>query len=181
MIQQLQKGDQKVMGEIYRLYRSDFIDWMKARYNCSNETARDIYQNTMLTISLKAQNGTLNIVDSSLKTYIYGVAKNKYKEYQRTNGRYLSMEEGSFDHLQTEEPASSNEAEVALVHKCLIELGDPCKTVLELYYFHGMTMEEISSHLTYKNSQTAKNMKYKCFRRLKEIFQREKSRITLKQ
>ncbi len=132
----------------------------------------------MLTISLKAQKGTLDVKESSLKTYIYGVAKNKYKEFKRANSQYLHVEDGTLDHIPEADLDTSNETEVALVRKCLTELGEPCKSVLELYYFHGMSMEEIRKHLVYKNSQTTKNMKYKCLLRLREKFQRELGKIT---
>lgn len=173
MIQQLKEGDQQVLAEVYRLYRSDFIAWMTAKFGCSSEVARDIYQNTMLTLSIKAKSGTLPDLESSLKTYIYGIAKNKYKEYQRSNAHYVQVEDEVWKKLKEENKEDSNEERNKLVLQCLKKLGDPCKSVLELYYFHGMTMEEIKDHLSYKNSATAKNMKYKCFQRLKEIFLKE--------
>ena len=178
MIRQLKKGDQKVLGQVYRQYRSDFIAWMHAKYGCSQEVARDIYQNTMLTLSVKAQNGTLPDLESSLKTYIYGIAKNKYKEYQRSNGRFVQVEDDVWKELKEENSDGSNTEQNQLVARCLKKLGAPCKSVLELYYFHGMTMEEIKDHLNYKNSRTAKNMKYKCLQRLKEIFHKELKRDT---
>ena len=173
MIQQLQKGDQKVLGQIYRQYRSDFIAWMKSKYGCNREAARDIYQDTILTLSLKVQNGTVTLLDSRLKTYIYGIAKNKYKEYKRSNGRYVHVEDSTWTGIKEPELDSPKQEDAQLVHKCLKQLGEPCKSVLELYYFHGLRMEEIKEILVYKNSNTVKNMKYKCLVRLREIYQKE--------
>ncbi len=178
MIQQLKRGDQKVLGEVYRRYRSDFIAWMHTKYGCNREVARDIYQHTMLTLSVKAQNGTLPDLESSLKTYIYGIAKNKYKEYQRAHGRFIQVEDNTWRDMKEEEKESGNIENKQLVIRCLKKLGEPCKSVLELYYFHGLTMEEIKDHLAYKNSRTAKNMKYKCLQRLKEMFHKELNQDT---
>ena len=44
MIHLLQQGDQKVLGQIYRKYRSEFVTWMTSKYGCSKEEARDIYR-----------------------------------------------------------------------------------------------------------------------------------------
>ena len=60
-----------------------------------------------------------------------------------------------------------------LVSKGLEKLGEPCKTLLELYYFHDMSMDQIAENLDYKNRATAKNLKYKCLNRLRNIFKKE--------
>jgi RNA polymerase sigma-70 factor (ECF subfamily) len=174
MIQRLKNGDQTVLSQLYRQHRTDFIVWMTSRYKCNEETARDIYQDTMLTITIKAQNGELDHIESSLKTYIYGVAKNKYREYIRLDSRYLQLEDKILEEFKNSEPLQSRQKEIDLVKRSLVKLGEPCKSILELYYFHGMSMEEIMEHLTYKNANTVKNMKYKCFMRLKEIFHRDR-------
>ncbi len=170
MIQELKKGDQAVLGQIYRQYRPDFLAWMDSKYSCGREVARDIYQNTMLTISIQLQNGQLNQLTSNLKTYIYGVAKNKYREYVRSNGRYIQVDDKSWKDLREESNSPDLQDDITLVQQCLLQLGEPCKSLLELYYFHGMSMEEILKHMDYKNSNTVKNMKYKCLIRLKELF-----------
>jgi RNA polymerase sigma-70 factor (ECF subfamily) len=170
MITQLKHGNQKVLGQLYRQYRTDFLAWMTSHYKCSREVARDVYQDTIFTIMTKAQKGELDNLESSLKTYLFGVGKNKYREYIRKNNKYLQVEDKAWDSLVEPVNEESMEDEVARVKRCLISLGDPCKTVLELYYFHSMSMEEIAEKLPYKNRNTVKNMKYKCLIRLKEIF-----------
>ncbi len=60
----------------------------------------------------------------------------------------------------------------------LDKLGEPGRTILELYYYHGKSMEEIAKMLHYKNSATAKNLKYKCLLRLKKICQKEQKKVT---
>ena len=170
MLQQLQSGDQKVLGKLYRQYRSEFLAWMTAKYACSRDEARDIYQNTMLTLSQKAQNGGLETLNSSLKTYIYGIGKNKYKEYRRQYDRHSPLEKQAEDLIPAAEPDVVDEEMVRLARQCLEQLGEPCKSLLELYYFHGLSMDEIKKHLIYRNAHTARNMKYKCMQRLKQIF-----------
>ncbi|NND32234.1 MAG: RNA polymerase sigma factor [Saprospiraceae bacterium] len=170
MIRQLKYGNPQVLGEMYRQYRTDFIVWMTANYQCSSDVARDIYQDTMITIIGKAQKGELDHLSCSLKTYLYGVAKNKYKEYLRKNGRHMQVEDIAWESLAKESGDDRTGPHLELVKRSLETLGDPCRSVLELYYYHGMSMEEIAKQLPYKNSNTVKNMKYKCLNKLKEIF-----------
>ena len=170
MLQQLKKGNQKALGKLYRMHRSEFLAWMTSSYACSQEEARDIYQNTMLTLSLKAQNGGLETLKSSIKTYIYGIAKNKYKEYRRQYNRHSPLEKEAEERIPEHEADITDPEMIQLVKQCLEELGEPCKSILELYYFHGMSMDEIKEHLVYRNAHTVRNMKYKCMQRLKQIF-----------
>lgn len=173
MLQQLQQGDQKVLGQLYRQYRADFLAWMTSQYACSRDDARDIYQNTMLTFSEKVKEEDFNIFNATLKTYIFGIGKNKYREHRRLHNRYLPLETDAEKQIPEPQPDPTNKEDIQLVHHCLQKLGEPCKSILELYYFHGMSMEEIKEHLVYRNPHTARNMKYKCMQRLKEIFKNE--------
>ena len=63
------------------------------------------------------------------------------------------------------------EATLVLVEQSLEQLGEPCKSLLELYYYDKMTMEDIAETLNYKNAATAKNLKYKCLNRLRKIYE----------
>jgi len=65
------------------------------------------------------------------------------------------------------------EADLQMVERCLQLLGDPCKTLLELYYYKRLSMAQITSSMDYKNVDTTKNLKYKCIKRLRRLFEEE--------
>lgn len=70
----------------------------------------------------------------------------------------------------------TNEEEIQKLkgmEKSLGILGDPCRKILELYYYHKKNMKEIADVAGLKNPETAKNMKYKCLKRLRTICQNE--------
>ena len=75
---------------------------------------------------------------------------------------------------EVSEEVQEKEMDLNLAEQCLEKLGDPCKSMLELYYYNKMSMEEITITLNYKNANTAKNLKYKCMNRLKRLFEEEK-------
>jgi DNA-directed RNA polymerase specialized sigma24 family protein len=77
-----------------------------------------------------------------------------------------------FEEIAGNDPESREEL-IELSKACLLKLGDPCKQVLESYYYHRKSMQEIALWLGYKNEQTARNQKYKCLLRLREIFRQE--------
>jgi predicted DNA-binding protein YlxM (UPF0122 family) len=43
-------------------------------------------------------------------------------------------------------------------------------TILEDYYLHKKSMQEIAEKFGYTNAENAKNQKYKCLMRLKKLF-----------
>jgi DNA-directed RNA polymerase specialized sigma24 family protein len=54
--------------------------------------------------------------------------------------------------------------------KALDGLGEPCRSIIEDFYFNGQTMETIRDKFGYTNADNAKNQKYKCLQRLKKLF-----------
>nr|WP_287424222.1 hypothetical protein [Candidatus Brachybacter algidus] len=56
------------------------------------------------------------------------------------------------------------------MEKALINLGEPCKSLLEAYYLQKQNMQVIAANFGYTNADNAKNQKYKCLMRLKKIF-----------
>jgi RNA polymerase sigma factor (sigma-70 family) len=52
----------------------------------------------------------------------------------------------------------------------LDELGEPCRSIIEGFYFNSQTMDEIRDKFGYTNTDNAKNQKYKCLQRLKKLF-----------
>jgi len=176
ILQRIQQGDQQELGKVYTTYRSEFLKWMTAEFPCSVHEATDIYQESVLTLFENVTSGKLKKLTSNLKSYLFGIGKNKYHEYRKSNYRYIfgikqapALQVEEISHIEAEQ----KEARLQLVEACLEKLGDPCRSLLELYYFHDMSMEEIAESLEYKNSNTTKNLKYKCLGKLRRIFNEE--------
>ena len=77
---------------------------------------------------------------------------------------------------EVSEEVQQKERDLKRVETCLEKLGDPCRSMSELYYHNKMSMEEISITLNYKNANTAKNLKYKSMSRLKQLSEEEQSK-----
>jgi predicted DNA-binding protein YlxM (UPF0122 family) len=56
------------------------------------------------------------------------------------------------------------------MESALQNMGQPCQTILEDYYLHKRSMQEIAEKFGYTNAENAKNQKYKCLMRLKKLF-----------
>jgi len=57
-----------------------------------------------------------------------------------------------------------------MMHSAINNLGEPCKSLLESFYFKNKSMLDIAQDFGYTNAENAKTQKYKCLMRLKKIF-----------
>lgn len=167
------KDGEKELKEVYSLYRNEFILWAVRNYTCTTEEAQDIFQQVVVIFYENIKSGKLTEITNKVKTYLFSIGKNKIKELLRRKKKNLSAENSDYfidtDIFYGEEDDHSLR-ELDMVANSLNDLGDPCKTILVHCYYHNYSMTEISDLLDYKNSDTVKNMKYKCIQRLKKLF-----------
>jgi len=174
VLRRIKTGDKLALEEVYIMYRPEFIGWMTSVNKISVSDAKDLYQQSILILYENIVNGKLTEMNSNFKTYLYAVGKNKFSELKRQwKKNSAEIDENLPDHHVAHDDEDKESALINLSEKALVVLGNPCKELLELYYYHKRSMNEIAEMLGYKNEGSAKNQKYKCLLRLKEIFQVE--------
>ena len=52
----------------------------------------------------------------------------------------------------------------------LNEISDSCRQVLQLFYYRGLTIEEIVELTHYKDGNTVRSHKSRCLKHLKSLF-----------
>ncbi len=178
IIKAIRKGDQQVLSQVYQTYRQEFFFWLSKYFSCDADEAKDVYQSVILVFYENIVSGRLNELTSSVKTYLFAIGKYKMMEQMKQSHKFsgdeqiprLSTEESNLEEL------TQREEDLQLIEQCLQLLGDPCKTLLELYYYQRLSMADITQYMNYKNPDTTKNLKYKCIKRLKKLFESEMSK-----
>lgn len=176
IFEKLKIGDEAVLAEVYGNHREEFVLWMVKKYSCDTEVALEVYQNAILSLCENLRNGTLNIITSSIKTYLFALGKNKYFEFKRHKERFDLNDYfiyAKFVENVTDEAVSAFEENFKKIKISIILLGEPCKQILEMFYYAQKSCDEISTTLNYKNEDTVKNQKYKCLMKLKKIFEQQ--------
>jgi RNA polymerase sigma factor (sigma-70 family) len=173
----VRSGDPSGLSFVYEKYRKEYINWIRKFSRCDPDDACEYYQGTILIFYENVINGRLTELQSSLKTYLFGIGKNLVMQEHRKSlrGERVRAEYLLQSHLanSTQEQAAE-EMDLAIIHRCFERIGDPCRKLLELFYFNQKNMEEIASELGYKNSETTKNQKYKCMERLRKLVEDER-------
>lgn len=177
LLQLIKDNDPQGLSSLYKTFRTEFIHWIIKFCRCSREDSQEYYQATIMIVYDNVHAGKLSQLNSSLKTYLFSIGKNlAWNSYrQELRKQKAGAEFYLSNHVQeeTSKELAMQESNLELVSKCFNELGDPCHRLLDLYYYQKRSMDEIANELNYKNTDTAKNQKYKCMERLRKMVEDE--------
>lgn len=132
------------------------------------EEAKDIYQEAFIAAwqNIKAgrfvpQNG------SSMEGYLFQIVKYKWYDYLKAAKKMKSVpidDNGFIDAAYNEEEQNYIEK----VEQHFKNLGEPCREVLNQFYFLKQSMQHIATRFSWTEA-TAKNNKYRCLQRLRNM------------
>ncbi len=171
IIESIKNGDKKELAELYKAYRNEFVGWASGHFQCSKEEARDIYQASIITFYDNIMREKLQQLNGSVKTYLFAIGKNKIMELRRAYKKFdLTKDVQNMDVEDLPDNLKQQkEKHLQIVQDSLDKMGEPCRTMLELYYYHEAGLDELAEMLHYKNSDTVKNLKSRCLVRLREL------------
>jgi len=170
-IQDLAQGDESILHQIYIEYRAKLIGWLVSNRGCELDTAQEIYQISILVLYEQVCSGKLKeLKKSSLKTYLFGIAKNKWREHQRHKGRFT--DNFLFEMLpeQTEdlERKKLSEKQLQQVEAGMLKLKENCRQILTLFYYNRRSMKDIQQIMNLKSVESTRMMKSRCVKSLRE-------------
>ena len=136
------------------------------------DDALDVFQVSVVILYDNVITGKLEKLTSGIHTYIKGIARNKALELIRATKNRSGAHHFSYMQVYVEEENDTAilEDQLTAAIQSLDNLGDPCKSLLQLYYYYDLSVEDITIKLGYKNADTTKNQKYKCLKRLQNIY-----------
>jgi RNA polymerase sigma factor (sigma-70 family) len=171
LLEGLAANEAKAIETIYR-ENYGIIQSFIIKNNGYSEDARDIFQEAMIVLYQKAVSGSFEL-NCQVKTYLYSVCRRlwlkKLQQLQRYNPAVEIVEETIPVEEDLEDHEKKNEDYMLMEH-AMDKIGEPCKSLLEAYYFQKKSMPEIADFFGYTNADNAKTQKYKCLVRLKKLF-----------
>lgn len=169
LIDQLKQKKLKTLDQVYLTYKEEFFLFARSM-SFPEEAISDLYHETIISFYENIQNGKLNTLTCSLKTYLFAIGKFKmYKELQEN--KKLSADDviiHSQDEVKTFE-VDINTRKQQVLKNAFAELGSRCKEILELYYYEGLNLDEIQNFLGYSSKDVLKSQKSRCLKQLKEF------------
>lgn len=168
----LRSGNSELLSALYKKYYNIVLKFI-VNNSGTEEAAQDIYQETVIVLYENAQKPDFTL-NCQLQTYIYSVAKRLWlKQLKKNEKTFLLKEDEENEVVDVSDDLREyvqKETEIEKMNKSLVELGEPCATLIRDFYVHRLSMETIADKFGYTNADNAKNQKYKCLQRLKKYF-----------
>jgi RNA polymerase sigma factor (sigma-70 family) len=137
----------------------------------TKQDADDIFQETVVSFIDCVQKKKFR-QESGIRTFLISISKNLwYNEIRKREraGRREIIFEMDRDQVETAVSETIQYREMKKeLNQLLQDLGEPCRKILELFYYENLSMKEIVDHLHYENEQVVRNKKYKCLQQLTE-------------
>ena len=161
---------------LYGRYRDEFFAFSK-KYNIDGMDSADVYQEAFIAIRKHAISGRLYTIESSFKTYLFGIAKhliyNKLRYYatQSSYNSRLHNIDTEFDVVYIDDEKELTEEQRLLRHH-FNQLGKSCKQMLTLSFYRGLTNEEIAKKYGYDSEAVVRSQKSRCLKTLKNLIKK---------
>lgn len=172
-----------IVREWYNRLRPEFLRRLTAKYSgLSLYDAENLYQDTFIAVQENLMLGRVK-EDTSWSSYIMTIGMNMASKAWRRIGKTDSTDLG-FDNDdeddgsktarrvqnllkampsgEEESPLYKNEEALSLLGNELTHTPEPCASIIKLFYYESLSMDEIAEEIGYKNATTAKAKKSQC-------------------
>jgi RNA polymerase sigma factor (sigma-70 family) len=164
---------EKAFKQFCRQYWKMFVHLVVSKYRGSREEANDLMVDVYLILLDKLKrNDKFELRKGKLSTYLYGIARNQYinriKENVKERIIFTYFDNNMEDLFLEIEKASDRQNDLEKeIKRAVDDLKQPCSTLLEGYYYHNLSYQQLADLLDYSSSNVAKVRKFKCMERLK--------------
>lgn len=172
---------EEIVRDWYLKLQTPFLRQLTSKYPALTIfDAENIYQDTFLAVQNNLLEGRIK-EDTSWSSYIMTIGLNMASKAYRKIGKTDSADDG-FDNdgegsksktareveklvknlSEEETPLYENEEALSLLGDELTHTPEPCGSIIRLFYYTNMSMDEIATKIGYKNATTAKAKKSQC-------------------
>lgn len=166
----MHQGDDEALMMLYRQNQKAVASYV-LRNNGSEDDADDVLQEAVIILWERVQSGRYEH-SAKLSTFIFGVAKNVWsrKRMRKHREPATEFENDTFDSGEGSALDAMIDSERSrTIAGAMEKLGDPCRTLLVLYYWEERSQEEIALQMGFANAATVKSKKYTCKKMLENI------------
>lgn len=181
ILEAIKRGDPKVLEKLYDDNRQPFLVWAAQTYQCETEDAVGIYQKAYTILYLNVRNGKLTSLTSTIKTYLFSIGKNLFREkFRDKHNRLVNLDDVSNSSIVENQldnnifDAYKDEHQKELVRHLLNEIGNPCKKLLNLMFIQGYSAEAVVHEMGYSDERVVRKRKSLCLKKLREMVAEKK-------
>ena len=180
------KESSDYLGVVYKRCKANCLGFMRKMTNgkISDYELEDVFQDANIILYEKIIKGDF-VLTASFQTYLNSVCRfqllntlEKSKlttDYKDNSDSDVDENPNSYDFNVTDSLDAvdhSNEPQFLAIETALKKMkaaGGHCYELLTLFWYHKKSMNELTSEFGYNNSDTTKNQKARCQKRLEKI------------
>jgi len=177
-ISEMRKGNSKLVADLYKQYKGDFVRWIRGKTDCSEELAVDVFQDSIVALYENIKKGKILAFDHSVKTYLFGIGKKVYllhlRRLKQERFQTISLEDNrlNISQLNIKIPINDLDEKKSLL-TLLLKMKEPCKSILYLFYYKEFKIKEIAENLKYKNENVVRAQKARCMTALRKAYSKK--------
>jgi RNA polymerase sigma factor (sigma-70 family) len=172
-IDRIRAQDRAALEWVYEQQRTKFVHWFMGHRKLKAEDALPLYHDVFLDFEKNVRSGAFQYKGFALSSYLIEVGKNKLYEMGRAETRRQKTLEQIVEQLAHEQratPAVVKENMWQRLERALQDIGEPCKTLLTLFYLEEKSYAEIVQLMpNYNSADAAKNQRRRCVLRMMEL------------
>ena len=177
LISKLKEGNEEVLKQVYQANEQGFIKWATYHFTVDVSQAQDVFQLSVIALYQNAQKGSLQTLTCSLKTYLFSIGRKLLLKLKR---KEIRSETVSYEDIRDQDIPDEIYASLtddSKLHSVVDMLGEPCRTILQKFYFHELSMQEITKETGYKSEAVVRKKKHQCMQKLKKVIADHKFKI----
>lgn len=184
---------EEIVRKYYKRYQEKFLKILAAKYPALTLfEAENLYQDTFLAIHENLAQGRIK-EDTSWSSYIITIGLNLASKAMRKVGKTDSIDESRDEDDSTSITARKaedllkdvpdeeitlyqNQEAQSLLGDELTHTPEPCASIIRLFYYEDLSMDQIAEEIGYRNARTAITRKNQC---MKDLINRVKKTLHL--
>lgn len=170
LLDMMKRGEEEALTVIYRQNRKAIVTFV-LRNSGAADDAEDVLQESVIIFWERVRSGRFEQT-AKLGTFLFAVAKNvwsrkRMKKFREPASDFENAQFDSAEPSQLDEMIDSERSQA--VAAAMEQLGEPCRTLLTLYYWEEYPQEQIAAEMGFANAATVKSKKYTCKKMLEKI------------
>ena len=171
ILEGIRGGDERAVAHLYKAYFGPIRRFV-LNNSGTEAQAKDIYQDTVIAFFERVTEKGIEL-HCTIGTFLYSIARRLWLKQLKQKGRnYTDIHEVE-EYIPVEEGIGEEAEQISALEEqvmnTLEKMGNPCKKLLQLFYFQKLNMKQIAEKMGYTNAENAKNQKARCMKRLRKL------------
>jgi RNA polymerase sigma factor (sigma-70 family) len=166
----IRSGDEEALVTLYRRAEPQ-VRALITRNSGTPEDAQEVLQESLVILWERVRSGRYEHA-ARCETFVFATARNLWlRRLARKRREIPALPDAEAVAAADPDPleAMIEDEQTRIVGNALTRLGEPCRTLLLLFYWEEAPMEEIARRLGFANAATAKSKKYQCKKALQAL------------